>query len=157
MKVILKSFTLTILFNIFSIFTINVISVETSLANNTDCQNTIQKAKTRIESKKTSVIAIHNYKHRYEDNPKNRPLGYVFFISGTGVDNILNSRLFLTDITTSIIANCNSVSLVTFGVARTDAGETYGLMKNGKVEPFKCIAPNSDQQFQPNWGEQICL
>ena len=99
----------------------------------------------------TSVIDVSI---RYEDYPTGRPVGYAFNMRGNGTENILNSPQFMKAISTNIIQNCPTVSMVIFGLAETDEDSTYGLIDDKNIEPFTCVAPGNRRD---PWGYATCL
>lgn len=136
----------------------NSLLSQISFAQDTDCQNAISNSIRRIENARSTVVKFEQFKQRYQDYPANRSLGYAVWISGEGAVNVMSSKVFLTDISTQIISNCKSISSVVFGQYETDWIRTYGLMKNGKIEPFECLAPRRrGVERELSWGKEICL
>ena len=135
----------------------NSLLSQTSFAQDTDCQNAISNSIRRIENASSTVVKFEQFKQRYQDYPTNLSLGYYVLISGEGSVDVMSSKVFLTDISTQIISNCKSISSVTFGRYKSDWVRTYGLMKNGKTEPFKCISPGRGAERELSWGKEICL
>ncbi len=91
-----------------------------------------------------------------DDYPKDRPFRYAFAISGSGLDDVMSSTMFLTDITSQIISSCPSVSLSRFVQYRSDFGRGFGLMENGKVKPFECATRERARTGKIPWGEEFC-
>lgn len=131
-----------------------------TIVESTSCQNALSEAVRRIESANASVNTITRNDHKktfHSDNyPKDRPFRYNFVISGSGLDDVMNSTMFLTDITSQIISSCPSVSLSSFSQYRTDGGRDFGLMENGKVKPFECATRDRARTGKISWGEEFC-
>jgi hypothetical protein len=131
-----------------------------TIVESTSCQNALTEAVRRIESANASVNRITRYDHKktsHSDNyPTDRPFRYNFWISGSGLDDVMSSTMFLTDITSQIISSCPSVSLSYFGQYRTDHGRGFGLMENGKVKPFECATRERARTGKIPWGEEFC-
>jgi hypothetical protein len=135
----------------------NSLLSQISFAQDTDCQNAISNSIRRIENARSTVVKFEQFKQRYQDYPTNRSFGYYALISGEGSVDVMSSKVFLTDISTQIILNCKSISSVAFGRDKTDWIRTYGLMKNGKIEPFECLPPRGRVERKLPWGKDICL
>lgn len=135
----------------------NSLLSQISFAQDTNCQNAISNSIRRIENARSTVVKFEQFKQRYQDYPTNRSLGYYVLISGEGAVDVMSSKVFLTDITTQISSNCKSISSVTFGKYKTGWIRSYGLMENGKVEPFECLAPRRGVEIKLAWGKEICL
>ena len=133
----------------------NSLLSQISFAQDTDCQNAISNSIRRIENARSTIVKFEQFKQRYQDYPTNRALGYSFSLSGEGVLDVMSSKVFLTDISTQIISNCQSISSVSFSQYRTDWVGTFGLMKNRKVEPFECLPPERGREL--SWGKRICI
>jgi hypothetical protein len=131
-----------------------------TIVESTSCQNALSEAVRRIESANASVNRITRYDYKktfHSDNyPKDRPFRYVFVISGSGFGDVISSTMFLTEITSQIIANCPSVSLSSFAKASSDFGRDFGLMENGKVKPFECATRDRARTGKISWGEEFC-
>ncbi|MFN7786857.1 MAG: hypothetical protein ACK5QY_00210 [Pseudanabaena sp.] len=138
-------------------YTSNILFSQVSFAQDADCQNAISNSIRRIENARSTIVKFEQFKQRYQDYPTNRSLGYDALISGEGAVDVMSSKVFLTDISTQIISNCKSISSVTFGRYKTDWIRTYGLMENGKIEPFKCISAGRGAERELSWGKEICL
>ena len=135
--------------------TANSLFSQITFAQDSDCQNTISNSIRRIENARSTVVKVEQFKQSYQDYPTNRALGYSFSLSGEGVLDVMSSKVFLTDISTQIISNCQSISSVSFSQYRTDWVGTFGLMKNRKVEPFECLPPERGREL--SWGKRICI
>jgi hypothetical protein len=131
-----------------------------TIVDNTSCQNALTEAVRRIESANANVnrITRHDYNGTFHsDNyPTDRPFRYVLVISGAGLGDVMNSTMFLTDITSQIISNCPSISLADFAQVSSDGGRGFGLMKNGKVKPFECATRDRARTGKIPWGEEFC-
>ena len=132
-----------------------------TIVESTSCQNALTEAVRRIESANANVNRITRYDYNrtfHSDNyPKDRPFRYEFVISGAGLVDVMNSTMFLTDITSQIISNCPSVSLAAFAKASSDWGRDFGLMGNGKVKPFDWdTRARAQRRGGIPWGETFC-
>lgn len=106
----------------------------------------------------TSIKKIKATQSTYINYPTNRPFIYSIIISGSGGESIMNSPKLMKDISTKLISRCQSVSGVIFGIDQTDWGEMLGIIKNEKVEFFKCIEPRRDvSKTKLNWGNRLCV
>jgi hypothetical protein len=138
----------------------NILFSQASYAQDAECQSAIANSVKRIENAKATIVKFDKYDQSslgYKDYPENRPLGYNVWLSSKGAVDVMSSRAFLTDISTQIISNCQSISSVRFGQYRTDNVVIYGLMKNGKVEPFECISPGPEATRKLRWSKHICI
>jgi hypothetical protein len=136
--------------------TTNVFS-QISYAQDADCQNAVSNSIKRIENAKATVVNVHKHNQTSRDYPENRPLGYVFSLSGAGSLDVLVSRVFLSDISKQIISSCQSISSVGFAKYQTDGGVIYGLMKDSKIERFECVAPRPNIENELPWGKYVCI
>jgi hypothetical protein len=143
------------LFNMNKSGSSSIISQKNTYSNKA-CESTLSKVRNQIEESKSNVVNIDRYEHRYTDYPSNRHLAYSFWLTGSGVSNIINSPVFLTALSTDIFSNCNTVGIVKFGFYQSENVVTYGFMKNGSVKKFKCIDANRNRQTDP-WGYVSCV
>ncbi|MCG9891429.1 MAG: hypothetical protein MH252_10180 [Thermosynechococcaceae cyanobacterium MS004] len=127
------------------------------IAETGECRNAIARGRSRIERSNAKVVEVVQHPNDAPDRPAGKNIGYSFGLMGPGTQSVLRSQRFLTAVSTDIISNCKTVGTVTFGVSQTDDSQTYGLMKSGKVEAFKCADPGRVERQEPIlWGEQIC-
>jgi hypothetical protein len=99
----------------------------------------------------------------YSDYPENRSQAYTFAIKGKAVATTLTRKL-LTDLTQTIISNCDVVGVVAFGIANSGWVERIGLLNNNQVGSFKCVGYGVQGSIEPNssrirklaWGEHHC-
>ncbi|NEQ20955.1 MAG: hypothetical protein F6K28_17355 [Microcoleus sp. SIO2G3] len=102
----------------------------------------------------TSIkVAAH-----YPDNPTSRPDGYEFLMDGEGGYDVLASNKFMALISTAIITNCPTVSMVSF-LASPEGHTTYGLV-NSEVRGFDCYDAYDTLQSpnpKPPWGYESCF
>ena len=87
--------------------------------------------------------------------PKNRPWVYSYIMQGVGISNIYSSPVLMSSVSTHIIRNCPSVSMVQFAVYRSGGNLTYGLMLNGDVRQFECLKEPWGQGTA-KWGQTWC-
>jgi hypothetical protein len=88
----------------------------------------------------------------------NRSQDISFQLGGPGGTNVMNSPKIMKAFSTELIAHCQSVASVSFGIAGTDWSQTYGIMKNGTVQLFKCVDASRDTvNIKLAWGTRICL
>ncbi|PSB55571.1 hypothetical protein [Chamaesiphon polymorphus] len=120
----------------------------------TTIRNSIERVKNVRPLRTTSIIVANEYPH----NPTNRPDGYELFMAGKGGYTVLKSQQLMRSISIKIIAQCPTVSIVSF-IARPEVLVTYGLV-NDRVREFKCYeAYNTRLSTNPKlpWGYQSCL
>lgn len=157
MKIKKKLLVLSILLCELYLSTTNSLFSQITFAQDSDCQNAISNSIRRIENARSTVVKVEQFKQSSQDYPLNRSLGYTFSLSGEGVLDVMSSKVFLTDISTQIISNCQSISSVSFSQYRTDWVGTFGLMKNGKVEHFECVPAQRGVERELPWGKKICI
>jgi hypothetical protein len=121
-----------------------------------ECNLVLVEIQQRIERvNATNIVRTRNNKNEYLDYPKGRYQSYSIVMDGYGADAVLNSPVFLLDISKRIISACSSIGFVDIGLDKSDVGTKIGIMKNGKVDEFKCITKPTP--YYPNWGYQRCL
>lgn len=122
-----------------------------------DCTATISKAQRIIEAGRSIQVlfSTQDISELYPDHPVNRPYRYVFTMQGSANRSILSSPKFMKSIATNIINQCNSISLVTFGLYASDVDSSIGLMPNGSVNFFDCLEAGTGRGV--TWGQAICL
>ena len=117
------------------------------------CKDAITRAEITIEKANASIFEVEKLRHHYKDHPKNLDFMYSFPIMGRGAGNVINSPVLLKSISTNIVANCKDIGMVRFGIYGTDDARSFGLLNNGKVQEFKCIASGA---ANPPWGSEHC-
>ena len=129
------------------------------IADSSACRTAVNAVKNRLEQlKRVRVAFTSNNPHGYTRYPRNRPSEFRVALAGDGAWNVLASPVLMKTMATRVVVKCGSIGIVDFGIAQTDAGETYGLMQNGSVEKFQCLSPDdprADRTLQ--WGYTICL
>lgn len=111
-------------------------------AQNDACNRAVAEAQYQVEQKNTTVIKIDRSDMRRsgETYLPDYPMKVHITIDGSGAESVMYSPVFLTKLSHDIIMSCGSVSLVVFGVNKTDWSERFGLMENREVTPFKCLS-----------------
>jgi len=130
------------------------------------CRIAIQKAKVSIEKTKAQIVYIRQFEQNalgYNDYPENRNLGYDIVLQNErradGTIRILESPVFMNNLTTQIVSSCETVSSVSFWEYQSSFSVDFALMKNGKVEEIKCVFYDSRiGQKEPTviWGQRAC-
>ena len=94
---------------------------------------------------------------RYPDRPIDRSDGYNFLMIGKGGYDVLASERLTQLISTAILTNCPTVSMVSFS-AYPEGEATYGWVNN-QMKLFDCydafdlgLSPNP----KPPWGYEAC-
>lgn len=93
----------------------------------------------------------------YPDNSTGRPDGYKFLMDGSGGYDILASSKLMERVSSAIITNCPTVSMVSFS-AKPEGDVTYGLV-NDKVQEFDCYEAyelGQSHNPKPLWGYEAC-
>lgn len=93
----------------------------------------------------------------YPNNPTGRPDGYKFSMDSSEGYDILASSELMERVSSAIITNCLTVSMVVFSV-KPEGVVTYGLVKN-QVQSFDCYEAYDLRQSpnpQPPWGYESC-
>lgn len=139
----------------------NIISASPTL-DVKQCTQAVSGAKLRLQKvNKLQLVSIKKIKatqSAYINYPTNRPFLYSIIMNGSGGENIMNSPQSMREISAQIINRCPSVSAVIFGIDQTDWGEMLGLVKNEKIEEFKCIEPRGGvSKLKLNWGTRLCI
>jgi hypothetical protein len=127
-----------------------------------ECDQAITAAKSRLQKvdqiKLVGLIKSNISQPEDKSFLLNRSQDISFQLSGPGGTNVMNSKKIMKAISNELIAHCQSVASVSFGIARTDWSQTYGIMKNGTVQLFKCVDASRDTvNIKLAWGTRICL
>lgn len=121
------------------------------------CQSTVRTVENRLEEVGDLQVEIHNGEVGYPDRPTDRPEGYVFAMTGSALESVMRSPVLLTELSANIIQSCDSVGMVTFGLANSGYVITFGLFPNGEVEPFRCVdRPDRRNIPRLRWGTYDC-
>jgi hypothetical protein len=123
---------------------------------NNSCENAITKARVKIEGSNTRIVNLDKRKHYYTDFPSGRNMEYSFWLVGPGISNLINSDVLLTSLSSDIISNCRTIGIVIFGLYQSESVVTYGLMKNGMVQKFKCVDAVRNRPIVL-WGYESCV
>lgn len=136
-----------------------LLSLAPALAQNSNaqCASAVRSAKKQMERIGNITVKVKrsNRPQEYRDYPRNRPYSYDFLLNGTAADSVMQSTKLLTAISTDIIKNCPSVSIVDVGQDRTDYFFLFGLVGENKVEAFECISPGDTRKLR--WGYFSCV
>lgn len=117
-------------------------------------QTTIRKGR-NITINKTSKRDISSI---YNEHPENRPSGYVFGLSGSAAESVMNSGQLMATISNSIMKHCPQVSIVEFNLYRTDATVTFGYDGENRVKEFtECVSLlEARSNAKIAWGKIFC-
>jgi hypothetical protein len=149
---------------------VNVTTLPTTVkaqGSNVECKKAVANAKSRLQKIPNVLIEdtyTKNLNQFYSDFPKERPIEYVFYLTGprrkgrfqesfviqTGLNNVANSPQLMKNISQDIISKCSSFGAVNFGVA-PGCGFIFGVMPDGKLKMFEFV--DHDQR---RWGETTC-
>ncbi|WP_019504869.1 hypothetical protein [Pleurocapsa sp. PCC 7319] len=151
-----KSFVVTSL--MLGIFSCNTPPPQAQNINldNKICEDAIASVEGQLKADHQLTIEIsETINHSYPDGPEGRPNQYRLGIRGNAANSVMESDVLLNSLATQIINNCNSISLVSFGVYQTDYILDYGLISKGKVEKFQCPEDFDGLPYKRDfqWGE----
>ncbi|MGC1395358.1 MAG: hypothetical protein WA828_13835 [Coleofasciculaceae cyanobacterium] len=120
------------------------------------CLLTIADAQQRLQGTLNVdiITRIDDQSKFRSDYPKGRPMSYTFGFKGPAAETLMNSFRLQESVATQIITGCTSLSAITFGYWNSGWFHTYGLMPNGKIQPFECIEPGIGNK--PKWGQVVC-
>ncbi|PSB33920.1 hypothetical protein [Stenomitos frigidus] len=121
------------------------------------CKAALANAQKRLESGRQLKVGVtsNDVTQSYADYPRTRPTGYTFAFQGTAALTIINSPKFMTALATDVIHACDTVSMVTFAVDRSDNLVFLGLLPDGQVKTFECLEPTRTGK-RPTWGQTFC-
>lgn len=88
----------------------------------------------------------------YPSTLANQPYIILFAMKGVATDSIMNSPVFLTNLSSQLLTQCNSFSAVGFGQDDTDWNYLFGRINN-QVRQFQCT---DQMRSDLNWGEWNC-
>ena len=127
--------------------------------DNHSCIVAINNAQKQIEAGRPLKVTIRTFdiSKGYPDHPKNRPNSYVFAMKGEGASTVIRSPKFMKAITTNVIQNCGSVSIVRIAVWESDNVATFGLLPGGKVDAFQCVESQGRNSPKLSWGQEFCI
>ena len=126
-------------------------------ASDMQCQAALNEATNTVEevpSVQMSTMDIRSLAEEYSDFPAERAHGVYIGIEGQAAINVLNSPQLLTSISSQLIEECDSVSMIKFAIHQTDWNVVFGLV-DGSVLSFECIEPSLGRIRQ--WGTTVCL
>ncbi|MBC6419446.1 MAG: hypothetical protein GDA44_12050 [Prochloron sp. SP5CPC1] len=146
---------LQILLPLFAFTSISAIVTTPLVANANECQSAISYGEQKINGvNNANLVYSETRAHGYSEYPAGRSKSHIFAINGGGVEDIMSSPLFMTDIATHIISSCNSIGVVDFGVYQSGWILSFGIMWNGQIEEFECISPG--RNIDADWGYYVC-
>lgn len=147
---------------------VNITTLPTTVKaqdSNVECKKAVANAKSRLRKIPNVLIEntyTRNLKQFYSDFPKERPIEYIFYLTGprrrgnivaTGIKKVENSPQFMENISQDIISKCSSIGAVTFGSILAPAcAITIGVMPDGKLKIFEWVDPEK----RLRWGETSC-
>lgn len=129
---------------------------ETNLGMSPDCNAALLAAENRLEQGRNLAVSLEymDVAQTYVDYPMERGDGFAFVMRGPAAEDVMTSAQFMRSVSTEVIRQCPTVSLVEFWVAETDWGLTFGLMDQTQVDAFACLP--QEEYTEPNWGYMIC-
>lgn len=127
------------------------------------CTAAVRTAVNRLnEVSNVDVVDVTtiNLSESYSNYPPSAPLGIIFSLEGTGVDNVMNSGQLMTTISNQVVTGCPVISLVKIGQNRSDYYATFGLTGNSVTAFQQCrevgILSSADSELL-RWGEVYCF
>lgn len=73
-------------------------------------------------------------------------------------ENVMNSPSLLTEYSTKIIKDCESVARVTFGLNYSGYMRSFSYREGNTVSPDSCISPIRGEYSPPaSWGQSYCV
>ncbi|MEO0949407.1 MAG: hypothetical protein AAFY11_14940 [Cyanobacteria bacterium J06641_5] len=132
-----------------------------AIADSRSCQTAIATSIQKLDRVANTSIEFSNLdRHGYRNYPDGRSHQIKFGISGVGINDILNSPVFLKEVATQIVSNCDDLGLVGFGKFQAErGGKFFGMMSTGNVREFECIT-KLDLTHNPTaelaWGSILC-
>jgi hypothetical protein len=147
------------------------LSIISPVQAESSCRAALEAVQKTLQTKTIVGITPWNVSDRYSDHPKGRKNGYVIELvvaeptifkpaqeivskEWYRAAEVMKSTKLQASLATRIIQSCPRIGAVTFLLRRPRSSNwenTFGLMGNGKVQPFTC---RNDGQ---KWGEQSCV
>lgn len=124
------------------------------------CPAALQSVQAQLKAKPNlEIVSVtkRTVTEAYPDHPNGRPDWYVFSLRGRSAESLLNSPRLMTTLASQIIRNCETTSLVLFGLANSGYTALLGLMPDGSIQPFECLEPGRGASNRPAWGKTICV
>lgn len=118
-----------------------VYAQENQVNLDSQCLTVVQTAQSKLQNGRNLSVrmrTIDQSEHR-DDFPTNRPIAVQLIMDGTTTASVMRSSQLMKSISTNIIQNCQSVSVVIFGVNRSGWHTTFGLFDQGRIEEFQCF------------------
>ncbi|MGF1602309.1 MAG: hypothetical protein ACFCU8_09875 [Thermosynechococcaceae cyanobacterium] len=127
----------------------------------TQCNAAIEAGKTRIKGiPHLTLIQVNSWRDVSQDysglKPDQKPLSYAYIVKGAGLQTVASSPIFMSAISTNIINNCPTVSMIRFGTYASGPFITYGLMPDGAIKAFECLGGALGEIEKPAWGKVYC-
>ena len=139
--------------------------------SSSSCSSALEAVQKTLQKKTIVGITPWDLSHEYRDHPKSRKSGYVIqlvvaediIVTPTGeilskewyrAAEVMKSTQLQASLATRVIQSCPRIGAVRFLLGRPRSSnweKTFGLMGNGKVQPFTCRGVGQ------NWGEEFCF
>ena len=139
--------------------------------SSSSCSSALESVQKTLQKKTIVGITPWYLSDTYSDHPKGRKTGYVIQLAiaeDTTVTplkgirskewhraaEVMNSPKLQASLATRVIQSCPRIGAVRFLLGRPRSSnweKTFGLMGNGKVQPFTCRGVGQ------NWGEEFCF
>lgn len=121
------------------------------------CDTAIRSTKSQLEQLQQGKIWINqvDVAQLNPSFPNDRPHAYAITLDGQAASNVMKSPQLMQSISTNLISNCSTVSLVSFGKAQTDWSIHFGLIGSTQIEQFQCV--NEPTPDRLPWGYKRCL
>ncbi|MCU0552435.1 MAG: hypothetical protein MUC48_24145 [Leptolyngbya sp. Prado105] len=138
--------------------TFAVLSLPTAIRaeDSRSCTAALFKAQNQLSAnrKVETAIRIRDVSKTYRNSPSDRPMNYVFILSGADANTVMKSPQRLKAPATDVIQNCRSVGMVSFALSASGWYHSVGIMPGRKFDFFRCV--EADRLTQLVWGEQSC-
>jgi hypothetical protein len=131
------------------------------------CEAAIVSAVSRIQERRTLDVEVtrRNHAEGYPDGPSDRPFNYSFSVTGASARIVTDSPRFMNSISTNIINNCETVSMVSFlaftpperprfPFRRLRGEGIFGLIDTDRISEFSCEPPQRGRELP--WGQVSC-
>lgn len=159
---------LMILFSVSNVFVSSILARSQSPNPSYSCLKAIKDGESRlanIEGLKV-VIPLKSWKNITKEYlgqmPRNRPWSYTYSFEGesNSIERVFASPRFMNVISSRIIQNCSSVSLVFFNRYASGRYVAYGLIQNEGVKKFACVPNGCYGRYGSitslQWGMNCC-